>query len=86
MKPFILLLPLAGLAAAKPIIYMIRHGEKPADGGIGLSPRGKQRAQCLRSVFGPGSPYNIGKVMAQDYKKSMISAISSQPPTGHLQD
>ena len=31
-------------------VYLIRHGEKPADGGQGLSPQGEERAQCLTSV------------------------------------
>ena len=49
-------------------LYFIRHGEKPADGGTGLSGPGEKRAQCLRNVFGPSSPYNIGYVIAQAYK------------------
>jgi broad specificity phosphatase PhoE len=61
---------IAGLAAtvataAKPTVYLIRHGEKPSDGGIGLSSQGQQRAQCLRSVFGASSKYNIGYILAQ---------------------
>lgn len=68
MKSFAFLL-LASVAVCDPTVYMIRHGEKPADDDIpGLSPEGKQRAECLRSVFGPGSQYNIGYVMAQEYK------------------
>jgi hypothetical protein len=39
--------------------YLIRHGEKPADGGDGLTTLGQQRAQCLRTVFGASSRYNI---------------------------
>src|SRR5271168_72060 len=43
---------------ASPIIYMIRHGEKPpkeADGkdADGLSAQGVDRSQYLRNVFGP---------------------------------
>lgn len=36
-------------------VYLIRHGEKPADGSNGLSPRGEERAQCLAKnvSFGP---------------------------------
>ncbi|PMB64531.1 hypothetical protein BM221_009370 [Beauveria bassiana] len=41
----------AAVAVAKPTVYFIRHGEKPADDGNGLSAQGLQRAQCLRSVF-----------------------------------
>ncbi|PRP76388.1 meckelin [Planoprotostelium fungivorum] len=49
-------------------VYLIRHGEKPADGGEGLSEAGKKRAQCLRKVFGVTSPYEIGYILAQQYK------------------
>ncbi|KAF5708813.1 phosphoglycerate mutase [Fusarium globosum] len=54
----------------KPIIYMIRHGEKPHpkhDGKEphGLSAQGKERAKDLVNVFGPNSPYNIGYIMAE---------------------
>ncbi|KAF2439593.1 hypothetical protein P171DRAFT_396964 [Karstenula rhodostoma CBS 690.94] len=55
------------VAAAKPTVYLIRHGEKPASGN-GLSTAGQQRAQCLRSVFGATSEYHIGHVMAQTPK------------------
>ncbi|UNI22317.1 hypothetical protein JDV02_008216 [Purpureocillium takamizusanense] len=61
----LVLLASAAFAAAKPTVYLIRHGEKPADGGNGLSDKGKQRAECLRKVFGASSPYNIGHIMAQ---------------------
>lgn len=54
--------------AAEPTVYLIRHGEKPADDGIGLSPEGEQRAQCLRTVFGAASQYNIGYILAQTPK------------------
>lgn len=61
----------AGLVAAKPMVFFIRHGEKPHDNDqTGLSAQGKQRAQCLRDVFGRGSDYNIGHIMAQAYKPS----------------
>jgi hypothetical protein len=53
------------VTAAKPTVYLIRHGEKPADDGIGLSAQGEQRAQCLRTVFGAASAYNIGYILAQ---------------------
>ncbi|KAF2755761.1 putative phosphoglycerate mutase family protein [Pseudovirgaria hyperparasitica] len=55
------------VAAAQPTVYLIRHGEKPSSGN-GLSAAGMQRAQCLRSVFGKSSSYNIGNIMAQTYK------------------
>lgn len=31
-------------------VILIRHGEKPSDGGVGLSSAGEERAQCLRTV------------------------------------
>lgn len=58
-----------GAAAADPMVFLIRHGEKPADDNqVGLSAAGQQRAQCLRTVFGRASNYNIGYIMAQAYK------------------
>jgi len=61
------------VAAAKPepTVYLIRHGEKPDDDdATGLSPRGEQRAQCLRTVFGAASEYEIGYILAQTPKES----------------
>ncbi|KAI1438912.1 hypothetical protein GGR50DRAFT_690679 [Xylaria sp. CBS 124048] len=55
--------------AAKPTVYLIRHGEKPDDGN-GLNAMGEERAQCLRTVFGATSQYNIGYIMAQMPKSS----------------
>lgn len=55
---------LATLAVADPIVYLIRHGEKP-DSGNGLDSQGLERAQCLRNVFGASSSYNIGHIMAE---------------------
>jgi hypothetical protein len=46
-------------------VYLIRHGEKPEPEANGLSAQGLERAQALPGVFGPGSPYNIGYIMAQ---------------------
>ncbi|CCT69439.1 related to phosphoglycerate mutase family protein [Fusarium fujikuroi IMI 58289] len=55
--------------STKPTIYMIRHGEKPAevDGQEpdGLSAQGKKRADDLPNVFGENSSYNIGYIMAE---------------------
>ncbi|OAP56125.1 hypothetical protein AYL99_09304 [Fonsecaea erecta] len=56
-----------------PILYLIRHGEKPpkeADGddSPGLSAQGITRAQGLVQVFGHDSPYNIGYIIAQKPK------------------
>ena len=63
MKAVIVFL-LASVAAATPTVYFIRHGEKPSSGN-GLSTKGLQRAQCLKTVFGASSQYNIGHIMAQ---------------------
>lgn len=60
-----LLAAVAGKTDNGATVYLIRHGEKPADGGQGLSPAGEQRAQCLRSVFGASSSYNIGYIIAE---------------------
>ena len=46
-------------------LYLIRHGEKPEPEGNGLSAQGVERAQALPGVFGPGSPYNIGYILAE---------------------
>jgi hypothetical protein len=54
-----------------PAIYMIRHGEKPSNGDNGLNAQGLERAQCLRSVFGRKSEYNIGYIMANTPLSSM---------------
>lgn len=57
-----------GAAFSKKIdntIYLIRHGEKPSDGGQGLSAAGEERAQCLTTVFGPSSGFNIGYILAE---------------------
>ncbi|KAI9369434.1 hypothetical protein BJX61DRAFT_545589 [Aspergillus egyptiacus] len=64
------LLAACTIISASPTIYFIRHGEKPSDGGTGLSPQGEERADCLREVFGASSGYNIGYIMAQKPKKN----------------
>ncbi|BFZ54905.1 hypothetical protein PYCC9005_001942 [Savitreella phatthalungensis] len=61
---------LAATAAAQSTVYLIRHGEKPADGGNGLSAQGQNRAQCLVNVFSANSGYNIGYIVAQQPKSS----------------
>lgn len=68
MKSFLALLALVPIAIAKPTVYLIRHGEKPASGN-GLNAQGMQRAQCLRNVFGASSSYDIDLILTQDYKK-----------------
>jgi hypothetical protein len=61
--------------AASPTVYLIRHGEKPSDGGNGLNAQGIQRAQCLRSVFSSSSDYDMSYIMAQTPKSSMLTHI-----------
>ncbi|KFG79890.1 putative phosphoglycerate mutase family protein [Metarhizium anisopliae] len=69
MKIAYILTLIAGVVAAEPMVFLIRHGEKPADDDEpGLSTKGQQRAQCLRNVFGAGSNYHVGHIMAQAYK------------------
>jgi broad specificity phosphatase PhoE len=73
----------APMALADPTVYLIRHGEKP-DEGNGLSEKGEQRAQCLRSIFGSASPYDIDYIIAQtpqDSKATAISYLSEHPLT-----
>lgn len=74
-KPILALALIAAVSAAKPTVYLIRHGEKPSDGGNGLSAQGLERAQCLRNVFGSASSYNIGYIMAQTPKRSMMTVF-----------
>ncbi|CAG9997047.1 unnamed protein product [Clonostachys byssicola] len=69
MKALLTLL-LASVVACKPTVYLIRHGEKPANGSNGLSIEGVERSQCLRNVFGKASGYNIDYILAQEYKPS----------------
>lgn len=72
MKIAYILTLIAGVVAAEPMVFLIRHGEKPADDDEpGLSIKGQQRAQCLRNVFGAGSNYHVGHIMAQAYKPGM---------------
>jgi hypothetical protein len=65
-----LILAFITVVTARPTVFFIRHGEKPKDGGTGLSADGLERAQCIRSVFGANSAYNIGYIMAQKPKSS----------------
>ncbi|KAJ5791109.1 uncharacterized protein N7518_008120 [Penicillium psychrosexuale] len=65
------ILAIASVAAARdPTVYLIRHGEKPSDGGNGLNAQGLERAQCLREVFGKNSGYNITHIMAETPKSN----------------
>ncbi|ATZ50553.1 hypothetical protein BCIN_06g00500 [Botrytis cinerea B05.10] len=58
------------LSASSQTVYLIRHGEKPANGDNGLSALGLQRAQCLRNVFGNESIYDIKYIMAMTPQKN----------------
>jgi hypothetical protein len=69
-------LNLLALAVAKPTVYLIRHGEKPSSGN-GLNAQGQERAQCLRTVFGDSSGYNIGYIMAETPKSGMFKKSRS---------
>ncbi|KUJ18966.1 putative phosphoglycerate mutase family protein [Mollisia scopiformis] len=60
----------AATVSAKSTAYLIRHGEKPSDGSDGLSAQGMQRAQCLRTVFGASSSYDIAYIIAEQPKAS----------------
>lgn len=61
-------------------VYLIRHGEKPADGSNGLSAQGEDRAQCLRNVFGSGSAYNIGYVSLAPCVADSVDTSSPRCP------
>ncbi|KAM0754560.1 hypothetical protein T439DRAFT_321594 [Meredithblackwellia eburnea MCA 4105] len=51
-------------------IILIRHGEKPKKKtNPGLSKLGRKRAQCLRSVFGNSSSYDVGLILAESYNE-----------------
>ena len=72
----LILLFLAATASAQ-TVYLIRHGDKPADGGDGLTAQGLQRAQCLRTVFGASSQYNIGYIIAEQPKSTVFPQLLS---------
>lgn len=60
----------------EPIIYLIRHGEKPPkiDGKDqdGLSAQGLVRASGLVKVFGNDSLFDIGYILAQHPQKGQL--------------
>jgi len=68
-------LSMLALASAQ-TVYLIRHGEKPADGSDGLDAQGLERAQCLRTVFDVESIYDIGYIIAEMPKASADSFVS----------
>jgi hypothetical protein len=58
---------IVAVITASPTVYLIRHGEKPSSGN-GLNAQGEERAQCLRTVFGASSGYDIQYIMAETPK------------------
>lgn len=69
---------------SSPILYLIRHGEKPpkqpdGEDGPGLSAEGVDRSQALVEVFGRNSSYNIGYIIAQEPKKRKPHSPSLLP-------
>ncbi|CAH0051819.1 unnamed protein product [Clonostachys solani] len=48
-------------------IFMIPHGEMTTNGTHRLSEDGLARAECLRELFGPGSEYHIGLIVAPQH-------------------
>lgn len=66
---FALLLAIA--SARAPTVFLVRHGEKPANpDDHSLTFHGLMRAQCLRQVFGADSGYDIRYIMAPTVKWS----------------
>lgn len=72
------------LSVSSQTVYLIRHGEKPANGDNGLSALGLQRAQCLRDVFGNQSIYDIKYIMAMTPQKSMFSLFLWLSPSRYI--
>ncbi|KZT62899.1 putative phosphoglycerate mutase family protein [Calocera cornea HHB12733] len=70
MKLLVFVLVFGTAVFAQQYQYLIRHGEKPANGSQGLTVQGEERAQCLTTVFGPSSAYNIGYIMAETPKSN----------------
>lgn len=77
MQVLSVLLSLLASTATAQTVYLIRHGEKPADGSNGLTAQGMQRAQCLRNVFGASSQYHIGYIIAEQPKSSKSPLFES---------
>ena len=78
MRIFACVALLAILAAAQSskMVYLIRHGEKPADGDD-LTPAGYKRAACIAPFFGT-SYFNIQHIFACNDKKSrrMVETVT----------
>jgi broad specificity phosphatase PhoE len=61
----------------EPIVYLIRHAEKPpknskGEDPPGLSAEGLTRAEALVDTFSNASRYNIDFILAEHPKKSRI--------------
>lgn len=56
-------------------VVLIRHGEKPKSGAVGLSRAGRKRAQCLRKVFGKKGKHNFGLIIAQGYNHATRARV-----------
>ena len=69
----------SGSGSGAPTVYFIRHGEKPSDGGVGLSSEGEDRAECLRNIFGKDSEYKIGQILAMTPKDGMCLSFFFLP-------
>lgn len=66
----------------RPTVYLVRHGEKPEDPEDHyLNADGYKRAECLRTVFGKDSPYDIGYILAPRVKWSEFSSLPLPPCT-----
>lgn len=67
-----------------PIIYLIRHGEKPpkvhGKDPDGLSAEGEERAQGLKTTFGTESGYDIQFIIAEHPKKGTSPLKSRAAP------
>lgn len=72
-------------ARKPPTVYLIRHAEKPADKkDKRLSHKGEKRAQCLRTIFGVESEYNIRYIIAPTVKKRKFAKPRSSQPFSPL--
>lgn len=57
-------------ASYPPTVYLVRHGEKSGDPlDSGLNADGFKRADCIRTMFGADSSYDIGYIMAPHINK-----------------
>lgn len=74
-------LPNSKASTPSPIVYLIRHGEKPLNGGDGLTSQGEKRAEALVDIFGKHSKYSLGLIIAEHPKNS-----NSIRPTSSNQD